>query len=103
MMISSQRYLDDSLVAEKIVNEDYNVLVSPVFVVDGEEYQVILDGHHSLAAAKQAGAEPVFVVADCSDSDNVGLIEAGKIDDFLVACHIDDNYYNIEDGRYVWQ
>lgn len=102
MIISSQRYLDDSLVAEKVANEDYNVLLSPVFVVEGEEYQVILDGHHSLAAAKQAAVDPVFVVADCSDSDNVGMLEAGKIDDFLVACHIDDNYYDIESGQYVW-
>jgi hypothetical protein len=102
MIISSQRYIDDMIVAEKVAIADYMVSLSPIFVIDGVEYQAFLDGHHSLEAARVSGSSPVFVEIDCSDSDNIGLIDDGKIEDFLTVCHIDDNWYNIEDGKYVW-
>ena len=102
MIISSQRYLNDEIVAEKQAAKDYVVMLSPVFEIDGVECQTVLDGHHSLEAAQIDGVDPVFEVADCSVSDNIGLLEDGKVDDFLEACHIDDNWYNVESGKYVW-
>lgn len=102
MIISSQRYLDENIVKEKIENKDFTVSLSPVFEVEGIEYQAILDGHHSLEAAKITGSDPVFVEMDGIDSDHISLLVDGKIDDFLTVCHIDDNWYDIETGKYVW-
>lgn len=102
MIISSQRFTDAEIVAEKIEAEDFEVLVSPVFRVGGEDFMVILDGHHSYAAAKAAGVEPCFVTADCSQHDAVALLDRGLVDDFMLAVHLGDNYYDVETGRDVW-
>ncbi len=102
MIISSQRYINDDIVDEKIEAEDYEVMLSPAFEIDGESYQVVLDGHHSLAAAIKASVAPEFWEADASDHDAIGLIESNP-DDFLMTVHMGDDYYNIEDGRCVWQ
>jgi hypothetical protein len=102
MIISSQRYVDEEIVAEKIAAEDFEVMLSPEFEIDGATYQIVLDGHHSLQAAKQAGVAPSFWVADCSDHDAIGLLEAGAIDDFMIAVHMGNDYYNTETGKDVW-
>lgn len=102
MIISSQRYLDESIVDEKIAAEDFEVMLSPAFDIDGETYQVILDGHHSFAAAKQAGVTPFFWTADCGDHDAIGLLDSGKADDFLLAVHMGSDYYNAETGKDIW-
>ena len=67
--ISSQRYLNDAIVAQKIEAQDFVVLVSPEFEVAGIVVRVVLDGHHSYAAAIEAGASPEFVEATGSDHD----------------------------------
>lgn len=100
--ISSQRYLDEEIVNEKIAAEDFEVLVSPEFQVDGETFRVVLDGHHSLAAAKQAGVKPVVITADGTDHDAVCLLDEGQVEDFLLATHMGDDYYNIETGKDIW-
>ena len=93
--ISSQRYIDDAIVAEKIEAKDYEVMVSPVFEIDGEGYRVILDGHHSLYAAIQSGVKPTFWTADCGDHDAIGLLDTETADDFLMAVHMGDDYYDV--------
>ena len=100
--ISSQRYIDESIVAEKIAAEDFEVMVSPVFEIDGEEYRVILDGHHSHAAAMASGSTPSYWTADCGDHDAVGLLETGSADDFLLATHMGNDYYDVSTGIDVW-
>jgi hypothetical protein len=101
-IISSQRYLDENIVAEKIAAEDFEVMLSPAFEIDGETYQVILDGHHSFEAAKQAGVAPSFWVADCGDHDAIGLLETCTADDFMLAVHMGSDYYNAETGKDIW-
>ena len=100
--ISSQRYIDPAIVAAKQTNRDYAVTLSPAFSVDGETYQVVMDGHHSLAAALADGVDPEYAVADASDSDRVALLVAGEIDDFLEICRMDSDWYDISTGRDVW-
>jgi hypothetical protein len=98
-IISAQRFLDEDTVAEKQAAKDYDVLVSPAFDVDGwGSVQVILDGHHSLAAAKRDGVAPTILEADATDSDRVSLIERGEIEDFLELSHIDSDYYDTATG-----
>ena len=97
--ISSQRHLDDDLVAAKLAASDFDVAVSPEFDIDGQTYCVVLDGHHSFAAAKLANADVNFIERDASDDDRVALILAGQIDDFLEVSRIDSDYYNIMTGH----
>lgn len=97
--ISAQRYLDDAIVTAKRESADYTVMVSPVFAIDGQDYRVVLDGHHSLAAAKVDGVEPEFVEQDVSDNDTLALLERGEIEDFLAIHRIDSDYYDIATGE----
>ena len=101
-LISSQRYLDEAIVAVKIENEDFEVQVSPEFEFEGETYRVVMDGHHSYAAAKKAGAEPVFYEQDASDNDRIALLENGNTEDFFDVCRIDSDWYDIETGYDIW-
>lgn len=68
MMISSQRYLNDAIVAEKQAARDYVVSVIAV-TIDGVDYQVVTDGHHSLAAARAAGVEPIVRTQTATEND----------------------------------
>ena len=101
-IISSQSFLDDAIVQEKMEAGDFGVVLSPVFEVDGEQYQVVLDGHHSLAAAKEAGEEPDYEVASCTTDDRVCLLQRGQVNDFLLAAHMGDDYYDTETGVTIW-
>lgn len=98
MLISSQRYLDDDIVQTKRETRDYVVTVSPEFEIDGVVMQAMIDGHHSLAAARADGVEPEFVVATTSQDDRIGLIEH-SVKDYLEVCYIDTDWYDIATGR----
>jgi len=101
-LISSQRYIDDGVVAKKIAAKDFDVQVSPEFIVDGEKLIAIVDGHHSLAAANNAGVRPRFIVQTARDNDTIGLINNGLIDDFLESSYVDSPWHYIENGKDVW-
>ena len=100
--ISSQHYIDDDIVAEKLAARDFVVQVSPVFEAGGVSVRVVLDGHHSLAAARQAGEVPEFVTADSTTNDKVALLERGEIEDFLELAWIDGDWYDIDTKQCVW-
>ena len=102
MIISSQRYLDQDTVNDNIDRQDYEVTLSPEFELDGNTYQVVLDGHHAYHAALAAGAEPLFVIADSSDNDTICLLNEGMVDEFLAANHMDSDWYDIRTGRDIW-
>lgn len=101
-IISAQRYIDDEIVAAKVANQDFVVALSPVFEVEGESYQVVVDGHHSLAAAKLAGVEPEYMVQDVRDNDTIQMLVDGRVEDFLVTHRIDSDYYDVATGVDVW-
>lgn len=101
-LITSQDYLDDEVVAQKLDAHDFAIFVSPVFEVDGQSYRVLLDGHHSLAAAIKAGAEAVVTEYGASEHDAIALIELGDIEGFLAAVHQGADYRDARTGRYVW-
>jgi hypothetical protein len=100
-IISSQRYLDDSIVDAKRDAADYECVVSPLFQIDGEQYKVLLDGHHSYAAAVADGVAPVLVTADATDHDAVSLLDA-DVGLFLEAVHMGSDYYDLATGKDVW-
>jgi hypothetical protein len=100
--ISSQHHIDDEIVSAKQAARDYTVTISPDFVVEGVQVRVVLDGHHSLAAARLDGVEPEYVVATPRSDDRIGLLEAGKIEDFLSTAYMDGDYYDVETRNAVW-
>lgn len=101
-IITSQQFLDTDVVEAKRAAADYVVVLSPVFDIDGEEYQVVLDGHHSLAASIEDGVDAEFEIATASEHDAVALIEAGQIDDFLNATHMGDDFIDAITRNLVW-
>ena len=99
--ISAQRFIDDEIVARKLEDQDFEVSVSPAFEVDGWGLvRVVTDGHHSLAAAKLAGVDPVWHEQDARENDTIALLSRGEqgIDDFLTAHRIDSDYYDVATG-----
>ena len=102
MIITSQNYRDDSIVEAKRSAKDYEVTISPEFEIDGETYQVIIDGHHSFEAARLDGVEPEFRIATKQDHDAIGMITKGKLNEFLEAVHLGDDYRDAYTGVSVW-
>jgi len=100
--ISSQRYIDEEIVSAKIDAEDFEVMVSPSFEVEGEAFRVVLDGHHSLEAARRAGVSPTYTEYTATEHDAICLLNAGDIETFLVVVHMGDDYYDVETGLTVW-
>lgn len=101
-LITSQHYIDDEIVAEKIASGDFEVQVSPEFVIDGQTFRVVMDGHHSLAAAIEASVDPEIIEQDASSNDRVALLDAGDIEAFLEACWMDGEYQFAVSGKAVW-
>lgn len=101
-IITSQDHLDAEIVAAKLVARDFAVFVSPAFEVDGEPMCVLLDGHHSLAAALEADVAPEFTEYTAMDHDAVALIERGEIETFLEVVHMGADYRDAISGQDVW-
>ncbi len=97
-LISTQRYLNSETVEEKRAANDYTVSVSPVFQLFGDDVQLILDGHHSLEAAKLDGVEACLVEITATECDTIELLNTGKVDDFLQATWIDAQPYDVATG-----
>jgi len=95
--ISSQRYLDPSIVAAKVASADFEVQVVLVEIA-GETYRVIVDGHHSLAAARNAGVAPEYTPAH---PEIQGEATANP-ETYLADHQLDSDYYDVETGLDVW-
>lgn len=92
--ISSQRYLDQETVnAKKAEIEGLESVVVPcsyVGTINGIEYAMVVDKHHTMAAAKELGIEVVYDVK--ADPENL------EGEDLLEARFIDSAYYDVETG-----
>jgi len=96
-LISSQRYLDEEVVAAKQADQDYTVQYA-VVTVEGEEYLVVVDGHHSLEAAKRDGAE--LDLEECEAE--TFRFAARNPGGFLEQHHHGEDYYRCATGGLVW-
>lgn len=101
-LITSQDYINDDIVAEKIAARDFEVFVSPAFEVGGMEYRAVLDGHHSLAAAIACGVDPVIVELTATEDDRIALIEDANSDAFLDAIWDGNDFRFAASGECVW-
>lgn len=93
--ISSQHYLNWDIVEQKMEElEGKDSVVIPfsyVGEIDGEEYAMQVDGHHTLAAARELGIQVIFEVED----DSEGLTG----EDLLNARYIDGDWYDVENSN----
>lgn len=93
-IISSQHYISDSIVDRKIAElqasgADHVVIpCAYVGVIDGVEYAMQSDGHHTLAAARELGLAVEFDVGDDPES------LTGE--ELLVARQMDGDWYDVE-------
>jgi hypothetical protein len=99
MIISSQRHIDDAIVETKRAARDYTVTIGKAIKIDGDTYRVVIDGHHSLAAAHADGVAPEMVEASVSECDREAIED---IDAYLESHWIDSDWYDIETGATVW-
>ena len=98
-LISSQRFLDENTVEQKQADEDYTVQYALV-EVEGKGYMVVVDGHHSLAAAIRDGVEPELEECDAETF----RFAAQSPEEFLQQHHHgDDYYYCARPEVLVWQ
>lgn len=93
-IISSQHYINDSIVDRKIAElqaagADHVVITcSYVGVIDGVEYAMQSDGHHTLAAARELDLAVEFDVGDDPES------LTGE--ELLAARYMDGDWYDVE-------
>lgn len=92
-LISSQRYLDRSIVAKKIKAKDFKVRVTPSFALNGEKVRAITDGHHALEAAIRSGNKPAFITDTVLTNDRIAHLKRGAVDDYLEAAYHDSPWY----------
>lgn len=91
-IISSQHYLDWNIVEEKMNEiegmESIEIPCCKIGEIDGEEYAVQVDGHHTLAAARELGIPVEFTF----DEDPDGL----EGEEYLVNHYMDGDWYDVE-------
>lgn len=102
MLISSQRHLDEDVVNEKRESADYEVTVYP-FEHDGVEYVVVVDGHHSLEAARRDGVEPTLEPArgELRRQLDAELEHVGA-ERWLENHYVDSGWYDLKTGREIF-
>lgn len=95
-IISSQRFLDYSIVASKIEAGDFKVKLSQIFEIDGERVCVLIDGTHAYFAAKESSneIEVEFVETELNPCDD--------LDAFLVSQFNDSDWYYLHNNSMVF-
>jgi hypothetical protein len=90
-VISSQRYLDDEIVQQKIELLRGETAISlPVYDLPEYNCGILFNGHHTLAAAQNLGIRITYYFI----SHPEGLTE----NDLLEQCWIDSAYYDTDTG-----
>ena len=97
MIISSQRYLDYNIVdakIEELAGQTEITLGTWSVEIDGEKMEVLFDGHHALAAAKELG-----IIVKFESTEHPEKLSGT---DLLDASWLDSNWYDIETEIDVW-
>jgi len=95
--ITSQRHIDQDIVEVKRAAEDYTVSYVTV-ELDGVEYAVVVDGHHSYEAARQDKAEVDWELSVESQKE----ADAMSAVDFLDSRWMGDDWFFIATGKLVF-
>lgn len=93
-IISSQHFIDEAVVEEKKLaladTSEISIPCAYAGEIDGEEYAVQIDGHHTLAAARGLGIAVSFeIVDDCEGLTGEALLDAR---------YMDGDWYDVENS-----
>jgi len=97
-IITSQSYIDQEIVAEKMDARDFDVFVTTPFELDGVEFVILVDGNHSLRAALEAGVDPTVHTIDMQQHEMAGI----GAEEALERCWQDSDYRDAITGELVW-
>jgi len=96
-IISSQHYINWDIVEEKMAElngvEFVTVPCEAIGEIDGTEYAVVVDKHHTMAAAREMGIPVRFDIGDPDD----GLTGT----DYLDAHYMDGDWYAVETSDFA--
>lgn len=93
-VISSQRYVSDSILAEKIAELEADQpaeIILEAWDVKDYDCAILYDGHHTLEAASQRGIPVRFEVVDHP--------EGISGENLLEQAWMDSDWYEVETGR----
>lgn len=100
-LISSQRYLDSAKVLDKARRfKNFIVCVYPI-ILRGEQYSILMDGHHNYAAAKLAGVTPNFRPIGKKALKIINTMSEREREAFFINNITDSHYYAVESGEIV--
>lgn len=98
-VISSQRFLDYSIVDEKIEEMKNETSISLPVVNsglkdnNGEELFILVDGHH-----RREAAEELEINVEYEEVENEYGVTG---DDLLLTCYMDSDWFYVETGKLV--
>lgn len=99
-IISSQRFIDYSIVDEKIeeikdcVSITLPIINAEMTDLNGEDLFILTDGHHRKEAAEELGIEVNY--EEVANDHYVTGVE------LLNQCYCDSDWYYVENGKLVW-
>lgn len=100
-LISSQRYLDQEKVADRALRfKCFVVSVYPI-VLRGQQYTILMDGHHNYAAANLAGVKPSYRPIGKKVMKIIGGMSEDEREAFFINNVTDSDYYFVETGEVV--
>lgn len=100
-LISSQRHLDPAIVARKASLFKVFVVNTIDVTLRGQQYRVLLDGHHNLAAAWLSGVEPTWRGAPKKFQRIREKMPPADFERFLINNLTDADWYYVESGEVV--
>lgn len=99
IIISSQRHLNDDIVEQKVeeLKGEESVTLPIIYAgeCNGDQLYILIDGHHTYAAAKESDIKVRF--EEFSKSER-GYNNEWTLDETLENLWMDSDYYNIETG-----
>lgn len=91
---TAQRYINDMIVREKQENKDYEITIEMIND-DGIEVAMVVDGNHSLEAARRDGVEPKIKIGE-DHHKNMTLVQ------YVESFNDLSNPVNIITGKELW-
>ncbi|WP_430437928.1 hypothetical protein [Oceanibaculum nanhaiense] len=103
-IISSQHYLNDNIIDEKRAAKDYGAVVTKAYTLDGITFRVVLDGHHSIAAARLDGVNADVTEIDGQRAMELDyIVETRGVEGLLEELHMGEgDYFDVSDKTLVW-
>ena len=100
-LISSQRFLSPEIVQRKA--EQFRVFVVRTLDIDlrGQNYRVLLDGHHNLAAARLAGVSPTWKGPSRKTLKVIEQMGSEAFARMLINNLTDSDWYDVASGQVV--